>query len=150
MIIKRLGSLSPLCTKNECGLRLAQPQNNIILWFNIKTHNLLCHSRETVVIFTVYISVLIESSLVLVSLNLFALAAVLIIQLFYTRVTDRFCWSKIRIIMNPMTDIVVMLLETPFRRWKFHSKNNLLKVGRLIPILSDLAPDKNLSKVFWR
>ncbi|KAL4143387.1 hypothetical protein QTP88_005724 [Uroleucon formosanum] len=49
-----------------------------------------------------------------------------------------------------MTDMVVMLLETPFRRWHSDNKNDLLKVGKPIPILSALAPDKKLSKVFCR
>ncbi|XP_050060818.1 zinc finger MYM-type protein 1-like [Aphis gossypii] len=52
--------------------------------------------------------------------------------------------------MNPVTDVVVMLLETPFQRWKSGSKNDLLKVGRPIPILSILTPDKKQSKVFCR
>jgi hypothetical protein len=52
--------------------------------------------------------------------------------------------------MNPVTDEVVMLLETPFRRWKSDNKNDLLKVGRAIPILSVLTPDKKSSKVFCR
>ncbi|KAL4107233.1 hypothetical protein QTP88_017616 [Uroleucon formosanum] len=47
-------------------------------------------------------------------------------------------------------DVVVMLLETPFRRWNSDSKNDLLKMGKPIPILSALAPDKKLSKVFCR
>jgi hypothetical protein len=38
--------------------------------------------------------------------------------------------------MNPVTDVVVMLLETPFRRWKSDSKNDLLKVGKPIPVFS--------------
>ncbi|KAL4120790.1 hypothetical protein QTP88_013411 [Uroleucon formosanum] len=46
--------------------------------------------------------------------------------------------------------MVVMLLETPFRRWLSDNKNDLLKVGKPIPILSALAPDKKLSKVFCR
>ncbi|KAL4091278.1 hypothetical protein QTP88_025991 [Uroleucon formosanum] len=46
--------------------------------------------------------------------------------------------------------MVVMLLETPFRRWHSDNKNDLLKVGKTIPILSALAPDKKLSKVFCR
>ncbi|KAL4107461.1 hypothetical protein QTP88_017803 [Uroleucon formosanum] len=46
--------------------------------------------------------------------------------------------------------MVVMLLETPFRRWHSDNKNDLLKVGKPIPILSALAPDKKLSKVFCR
>ncbi|XP_025420925.1 zinc finger MYM-type protein 1-like [Sipha flava] len=50
----------------------------------------------------------------------------------------------------PVTDVVVMLLETPFRRWNSDNKNDLLKVGKPIPILSALAPDKKLSKVFCR
>ncbi|XP_025198313.1 zinc finger MYM-type protein 1-like, partial [Melanaphis sacchari] len=50
----------------------------------------------------------------------------------------------------PVTDVVVMLLETPFRRWTSDSKNDLLKVGKPIPILSALATDKKLSKVFCR
>ncbi|KAL4149716.1 hypothetical protein QTP88_003593 [Uroleucon formosanum] len=41
--------------------------------------------------------------------------------------------------------MVVMLLETPFRRWHSDNKNDLLKVGKPIPILSALAPDKKLS-----
>jgi hypothetical protein len=45
-------------------------------------------------------------------------------------------------IVNPVTDEVVMMLETPFRRWKSDSKNDLLKVSRPIPILSVLTPDK--------
>ncbi|KAL4152679.1 hypothetical protein QTP88_000512 [Uroleucon formosanum] len=45
----------------------------------------------------------------------------------------------------PVTDVVVMLLETPFRRWNSDSKNDLLKMGKPIPILSALAPDKKLS-----
>ncbi|KAL4089368.1 hypothetical protein QTP88_024414 [Uroleucon formosanum] len=45
-----------------------------------------------------------------------------------------------------VTDMVVMLLETPFRRWHSDNKNDLLKVGKPIPILSALAPDKKLSK----
>ncbi|KAL4120168.1 hypothetical protein QTP88_012898 [Uroleucon formosanum] len=49
-----------------------------------------------------------------------------------------------------LTDMVVMLLETPFRRWHSDNKNDLLKVGKPIPILSALAPDKKLSKVFCR
>ncbi|KAL4085226.1 hypothetical protein QTP88_027085 [Uroleucon formosanum] len=49
-----------------------------------------------------------------------------------------------------VTDMVVMLLETPFRRWHSDNKNDLLKVGKPIPILSALAPDKKLSKVFCR
>ncbi|KAL4141564.1 hypothetical protein QTP88_004185 [Uroleucon formosanum] len=49
-----------------------------------------------------------------------------------------------------VTDVVVMLLETPFRRWNSDSKNDLLKIGKPIPILSALAPDKKLSKVFCR
>ncbi|KAL4149969.1 hypothetical protein QTP88_003820 [Uroleucon formosanum] len=49
-----------------------------------------------------------------------------------------------------MTDMVVMLLETSFRRWHSDNKNDLLKVGKPIPILSALAPDKKLSKVFCR
>jgi len=44
-------------------------------------------------------------------------------------------------IINPVTDMVVMLLETPFQRWKSGSNNGLLKVGRPIPILSVLVPD---------
>ncbi|KAL4153064.1 hypothetical protein QTP88_000897 [Uroleucon formosanum] len=44
-----------------------------------------------------------------------------------------------------VTDVVVMLLETPFRRWNSDSKNDLLKMGKPIPILSALAPDKKLS-----
>lgn len=52
--------------------------------------------------------------------------------------------------MYPVTDVVVMLLETPFRRWNSDSKNDLLKVGKPIPILSTLTPDKKLSKVFCR
>jgi len=52
--------------------------------------------------------------------------------------------------MNPVTDVVVMLSETPFRRLRYGSKNDLLKVGRPIPILSVFAPDKKLSKVFCR
>lgn len=43
--------------------------------------------------------------------------------------------------MYPVTDVVVMLLETPFRRWNSDHKNDLLKVGKPIPILSALAPD---------
>jgi len=50
--------------------------------------------------------------------------------------------------MNPVTDVVVMLLETPFQRWKSGSKNDLLKVGRPIPILSILTPDKNKVRCF--
>ncbi|KAL4113379.1 hypothetical protein QTP88_017011 [Uroleucon formosanum] len=46
----------------------------------------------------------------------------------------------------PVTDVVVMLLKTPFRRWNSDSKNDLLKMGKLIPILSALAPDKKLNK----
>ncbi|KAL4141956.1 hypothetical protein QTP88_004495 [Uroleucon formosanum] len=46
----------------------------------------------------------------------------------------------------PVTDVVVMLLETPFRRWNSDSKNDLLKMGKPIPILSALAPDKKLNK----
>jgi hypothetical protein len=53
-------------------------------------------------------------------------------------------------VMYPVTDVVVMLLETPFRRWNSDTKNDLLKVGKPIPILSALAPDKKLSKVFCR
>ncbi|KAL4120900.1 hypothetical protein QTP88_013509 [Uroleucon formosanum] len=49
-----------------------------------------------------------------------------------------------------MTDMVVMLLETPFRRWHSDNKNDLLKVGKPLPFLSALAPDKKLSKVFCR
>jgi len=52
--------------------------------------------------------------------------------------------------MNPVIDEVVMLLETPFRRWKSDNKKDLLKVGRPIPILSVLTPDKKSSKVFCR
>ncbi|KAL4107619.1 hypothetical protein QTP88_017943 [Uroleucon formosanum] len=43
-----------------------------------------------------------------------------------------------------LTDMVVMLLETPFRRWHSDNKNDLLKVGKPISILSALAPDKKL------
>ncbi|KAL4142042.1 hypothetical protein QTP88_004574 [Uroleucon formosanum] len=49
----------------------------------------------------------------------------------------------------PVTDVVlmvVMLLETPFRRWHSDSKNDLLKMGKPIPILSALAPDKKLNQ----
>ncbi|KAL4091880.1 hypothetical protein QTP88_026492 [Uroleucon formosanum] len=46
--------------------------------------------------------------------------------------------------------MVVMLLETPFRRLHSDNKNDLLKVGKPIPISSALAPDKKLSKVFCR
>ena len=42
--------------------------------------------------------------------------------------------------MNPVTDVVVMLLETPFRRWTLSSQNDLLKVGKPIPIVSILVP----------
>jgi len=52
--------------------------------------------------------------------------------------------------MNPVTDVVVMLLETPFLRWKSDSKNDLLKLGKPIPVLSMLVPDKKQSKVFCR
>ncbi|XP_060846436.1 uncharacterized protein LOC132926113 [Rhopalosiphum padi] len=52
--------------------------------------------------------------------------------------------------MYPVTDVVAMLLETPFRGWNSDTKNDLLKVGKPIPILSALAPDKKLSKVFCR
>ncbi|KAE9522975.1 hypothetical protein AGLY_016606 [Aphis glycines] len=52
--------------------------------------------------------------------------------------------------MNPVTDAVVMLLKTPFRRWNSDSKNDLLKAGNPIPMLSALALDKKLSKVFCR
>jgi len=44
--------------------------------------------------------------------------------------------------MKPVTDEVFILLETPFRRWKSNNKNDLLKVGRPIPALSVLTPDK--------
>jgi hypothetical protein len=47
--------------------------------------------------------------------------------------------------MYPVTDVVVMWLETPFRRWNSYSKKNLLKVGKPIPIFSALAPVKKLS-----
>ncbi|XP_060845584.1 zinc finger MYM-type protein 1-like [Rhopalosiphum padi] len=52
--------------------------------------------------------------------------------------------------MNPVTDEVVILLETPFRRWKSNNKNDLIKVGMPMPALSVLTPDKKLSKVFCR
>jgi len=51
-------------------------------------------------------------------------------------------------VMYPVTDVVVMLLETPFLRWNSNRKNDLLKVGKSIPVLLALAPDKKLSKVF--
>ncbi|KAL4131214.1 hypothetical protein QTP88_008555 [Uroleucon formosanum] len=54
------------------------------------------------------------------------------------------------LVLTAVTDMVVMLLETPFRRWHSDNKNDLLKVGKPIPILSALAPDKKLSKVFCR
>ncbi|KAL4141558.1 hypothetical protein QTP88_004182 [Uroleucon formosanum] len=60
---------------------------------------------------------------------------------------------KFTTIISPqllVTDVVVMLLETPFRRWNSDSKNDLLKMGKPIPILSALAPDKKLSNVFCR
>jgi len=65
-----------------------------------------------------------------------------------TAVIDRFyILSKIRI-TNPVTDA---LLETPRSTcWKSDSKNDLLKVGKPIPIRSALAPDKKPSKVFCR
>jgi len=43
-----------------------------------------------------------------------------------------------------------MLLETPFLSWKSSNKNDLLKAGRPIPILSLLSPDKKHNKVFCR
>lgn len=52
--------------------------------------------------------------------------------------------------MNPVTDPIVMLLETPFLSWKSVNKNDLLKVGRPIPVLSVLSPDKKHNKVFCR
>ncbi|XP_060836306.1 uncharacterized protein LOC132918969 [Rhopalosiphum padi] len=52
--------------------------------------------------------------------------------------------------MNPVTDVVAMLLETPFPHWKPDSKKDLLKVGKPIPILSVLVPDKKQTKVFCR
>ncbi|KAL4083864.1 hypothetical protein QTP88_029180 [Uroleucon formosanum] len=60
-------------------------------------------------------------------------------------------WShKTGFKFSAVTDMVVMLLETPFRRWHSDNKNDLLKVGKPIPIFSALAPDKKLSKVFCR
>jgi len=52
--------------------------------------------------------------------------------------------------MNPVTDPVVMLLQTPFKKWKPSNKNDLLKTGRPIPFLSVLSPDKKHNKVFCR
>jgi len=52
--------------------------------------------------------------------------------------------------MNPVTDTVVMLLETPFVNWKSSYKNDLLKAGRPIPILTLLSPDKKHNKIFCR
>ncbi|KAL4085456.1 hypothetical protein QTP88_027314 [Uroleucon formosanum] len=53
-------------------------------------------------------------------------------------------------LIKSLTDVVIMLLETPFRRWNSDSKNDLLKMGKPIPILSALAPDKKLNEVFCR
>uniref|UniRef100_A0A2S2PGV1 Zinc finger MYM-type protein 1 n=1 Tax=Schizaphis graminum TaxID=13262 RepID=A0A2S2PGV1_SCHGA len=52
--------------------------------------------------------------------------------------------------MNPVRDVVVMLLETPFPRWKSDSKKDLLKVGKPIPMLLKSVPDKKQAKVYCR
>lgn len=52
--------------------------------------------------------------------------------------------------MNPLYDPVVLLLETPYRRWNIVNKNDLLRQGKLTPHLTCLFTDKIRSKVFSR
>jgi len=52
--------------------------------------------------------------------------------------------------MNPLYDPVVLLQETPYRRWNIVDRNDLLRQGKLTPHLTCLFTDKIRSKVFSR
>src|SRR5580765_8776126 len=52
--------------------------------------------------------------------------------------------------MYPVTDAIVILLETPFQRWTKGSQNDLLKAGKPVPILTFLVPDKIKNRAFCR
>lgn len=52
--------------------------------------------------------------------------------------------------MNPLYDPVVLLQETPYRRWNTVDKNDLLRQGKLTPHLTCLSTNKIGSKVFSR
>lgn len=48
--------------------------------------------------------------------------------------------------MNPLYDPVVMLQETPYRRWNIVDKNDLLRQGKLTLHLTCSFTDKIRSK----
>jgi hypothetical protein len=52
--------------------------------------------------------------------------------------------------MDPINDPVVILLETPFRRWNNIHKNDLVRKGKSTPFLSCQSLDKKGGKVFSR
>jgi len=52
--------------------------------------------------------------------------------------------------MDPINDPVVILLETPFRRWNNIHKNDLIRKGKPTPFLSCQSLDKKGGKVFSR